>query len=696
MSDLPRHGVTRAARLARLPVGFAGRTALGTGKRLGGRPAELVSREIQQRTADQVFRVLGELKGGAMKVGQALSVFEAALPPEIAEPYRATLTRLQESAPPLPARSIHKVLAGDMGEQWRASFAGFDDQPAAAASIGQVHRAVWHDGRQVAVKVQYPGAGRALISDLHQLSRFARLFGVLMPGLDARPLLAELRDRVAEELDYRREAAAQRAFAAAYAGDPDVCVPGVVAVSDHVLVSEWLDGIPLARVIAGGTAAQRDRAGTVLIRFLFSGPARVGLLHADPHPGNFRLLRGGRLGVLDFGAVGRLPDGFPPVFGRVLRLMHEGGDLAELEDEFRSHGYLRDGVSIDLAALRAFLAPLAEPSRPESFRFSREWLHTETTRASALRSSSVLRRLNLPPSYLLIHRVLAAGLGVLCQLECDAPFRAEVLRWMPGYADPAEPAPQPRPACARSAPPAATAPPATANGHARSAPPATANGHAGSAPPARPQEQARSVPPAGAQEQARSVPPARAEPRERTAQPARPARPARPEQITWSYAQWRDIMAKLPRPEAPARFRAAFPDLAGWLESPWTAPPPFLAGQVFRLEEAIRDDRYVIRAELPGLDPGTDIEVTVEGRVLTIRAERRRQDDGPYRSEFRYGSLARAVRLPARVEAADVTARYDKGVLKVSVPVREVRQDGTRIPVQDADATPGQPPDQPG
>ena len=677
MSDLPRHAVTRSARLARLPVGFAGRTALGTGRRLGGRPAELVNLEIQERTAAQVFRVLGELKGGAMKFGQALSIFEAALPPEVAEPYRAALTRLQESAPPLPARAIHEVLAGDMGEQWRASFAEFDDEPAAAASIGQVHRAVWHDGRQVAVKIQYPGAGKALMSDFSQLSRFARLFGGLMPGLDVKPVLAELRERVAEELDYRLEGAAQEAFAAAYAGDADVCVPSVVCVSDRVLVSEWLDGIPLAAIIAGGTTAQRDRAGAMIIRFLFSGPARAGLLHADPHPGNFRLLADGRLGVLDFGAVDRLPDGFPPIFGRVLRLMHEGGDLARLEDEFRSHGYLLDGVGVDLAALRAFLVPLAEPSRAESFRFSREWLRTETMQSSALRSSSVLRRLNLPPSYLLIHRVLAAGLGVLCQLECEVPFRAEVLRWMPGYADPAKPAPA-----------------ATANGHAGSAPAATANGHAGSAPAARPREQAR------------SVQPARAKPRERTAPPAPSAGPVRPgqitpeqvtpEQITWSYVQWRDIMNKLPRPQAPARFRAMFPDLADWLESPWAGPPPFLAGQVFRLEEEIRDDRYVIRAELPGLDPENDIEVTVDGRILTIRAERRQQDQGPHRSEFRYGSLARTVRLPARVDAADVAARYDRGVLEVSVPVRAVKPEGTRIPVEDADAAPGQPPDQAG
>ena len=166
----------RGARLASLPLGFAGRATLGLGKRLGGSPAEQVSVELQQRAAEQLFRVLGELKGGAMKFGQALSLFESVLPEDVAAPYRAHLSRLQDAAPPMPTSRVHAVLARELGADWRKSFTELRPAfPAAAASIGQVHRAVWHDGRTVAVKVQYPGADEALRSDLRQIGRLSKV-----------------------------------------------------------------------------------------------------------------------------------------------------------------------------------------------------------------------------------------------------------------------------------------------------------------------------------------------------------------------------------------------------------------------------------------------------------------------------------------------------------------------------------------
>jgi predicted unusual protein kinase regulating ubiquinone biosynthesis (AarF/ABC1/UbiB family) len=435
VSEIPQRQSMRTARLASIPLGLAGRATLGLGKRLTGKSAEAVSAELQARTAEQLFAVLGQLKGGAMKFGQALSVFEAALPEENAAPYRAALTKLQESAPPMSAQVMHRVLAEQFGRTWRDRFVSFDDIPAAAASIGPVHRAVWADGRAVAVKVQYPGAGPALLADFNQLSRFARLFGRLSPGLDIKPLLAELKDRVLEELDYALEAQAQRQFAAAYDGDSEIYAPRVVASAPKVLVSEWMDGIPLATVIAEGTQTQRDRAGRLLALLHFSAPARAGLLHADPHPGNFRLLPDGRLGVIDFGAVARLPGGLPEPLGRLTRLTI-AGDTAAVVAALQAENFIRPGVEVDAERVLDYLRPMLAPLVNETFTFSREWMREEAARIADPRNEAARagRMLNLPPAYLLIHRVTLGSIGVLCQLGATAPYRSIVERWQPGFA----------------------------------------------------------------------------------------------------------------------------------------------------------------------------------------------------------------------------------------------------------------------
>jgi predicted unusual protein kinase regulating ubiquinone biosynthesis (AarF/ABC1/UbiB family) len=436
MSDIPQRRVARTAKLASLPLGVAGRATMGLGKRMTGRSSADVAAELQARTAEQLFTVLGELKGGAMKLGQALSVFEAALPEETAAPYREALTRLQEAAPPMRADVIHKVLDEQFGRRWRERFASFDDTPAAAASIGQVHRAVWNDGREVAVKLQYPGAGPALIADFTQLSRMARLFSRLSPGLEVKPLLAELKERVLEELDYGLEADAQRAFAAAYADDPQIAVPRVVASAPKVMVTEWMDGTPLSRVISSGTQEQRDRAGTLLAVLHYSAPARAGLLHADPHPGNFRILADGRLGVVDFGAVARLPGGYPEPLGRLTRMAVDRDGPAVL-DLMRAEGFVRPNVPLDAEQVMTYLGPIVEPLRTPTFTFSREWMREQAARVGDPRreEARIGRMFNLPPSYLLIHRVTIGSIGVLSQLGATAPFRELAERWQPGFAD---------------------------------------------------------------------------------------------------------------------------------------------------------------------------------------------------------------------------------------------------------------------
>ena len=431
-SEIPKKTTTRNAKLASIPLSVAGRGFVGIGRQLIGQSPEFAFADLQEKTAEQVFKVLGELKGGAMKFGQALSVFEAALPEEIAKPYRETLVKLQESAPPLPARVVHKVIAKELGEDWRDNFTEFNDVPAASASIGQVHRATWKDGRHVAVKIQYPGAAEALISDLNQIQRFSKIFQLFMPGLEMGPLLEELRARIIEEVDYRYEAEAQRKCFEAFADDPDIAIPKVVLAADRVLVSEWLEGTPLAKVIAKGTQAERNNAGIKLARFHFTAPTRAGLLHADPHPGNFRILSDGRLGVLDFGACNRLPNGFPEPFKRLLRNALEG-DAVALYEGFKEDGFILPEVDVDPQLVLDYLLPLVEPLRTPHFQYTREWLREQSARVGDPRNptAKIGFQLNLPPEYMLIHRVTLGTTGIFCQLRAAGNFRDEALSWFP-------------------------------------------------------------------------------------------------------------------------------------------------------------------------------------------------------------------------------------------------------------------------
>jgi predicted unusual protein kinase regulating ubiquinone biosynthesis (AarF/ABC1/UbiB family) len=447
MTELPRKAAARTARLAALPLGYAGRQAMGLGKRLGGRPAEVVLSEVQQRTAEQLFRTLGELKGGAMKFGQTLSVLEAALPDEVAAPYREHLTRLQDSAPPMPTSIVREQIARSLGEDWRDRLVHLEGAPAAAASIGQVHRGRWHDAvtggeREVAVKVQYPGAGDALMSDLRQLARVARGVAPAFPGLDIKPLVEELQARAADELDYHLEAEAQAAYAEAFVDDPDVVVPPVVAVGGEVLVTEWLESpYSLARLVREGSQEERDHYGRIFVTFLFDGPTRTGMLHADPHPGNFRVLPAadgglGQIGVLDFGAVARLPERhLPRAMGRLIRIASENS-ADDLVEGLREEGFIKERTRVDPQAVLDYLAPFIEPAEHETFRFTRAWMREQFERINNPRNPAftTATKLNLPSSYLLIHRTWLGGLGLLSQLEAEAPFRAIMEEHLPGFA----------------------------------------------------------------------------------------------------------------------------------------------------------------------------------------------------------------------------------------------------------------------
>ncbi|BBZ80018.1 ABC transporter ATP-binding protein [Mycolicibacterium anyangense] len=434
VADITRGRAARNAKLASIPVGFAGRAALGFGKRLTGKSKDEVNAELMEKAANQLFTVLGELKGGAMKVGQALSVMEAAVPEQFGEPYRDALTKLQKDAPPLPAAKVHRVLDGQLGTRWRERFSSFDDKPVASASIGQVHRAVWHDGRDVAVKIQYPGADEALRADLKTMQRMVSVFKQLSPGADVQGVVDELIERTEMELDYRLEAENQRAFAKAYQGDPHFIIPHVVASAPKVMITEWVEGVPMAQIIRSGTVEQRDLCGTRLLELTLGAPARVGMMHGDAHPGNFMLLDDGRMAVIDFGAVAPLPDGIPAELGEIIRLARDR-NYDELLPTMEKVGFIQKGEQVSAKEIDDMLRQYVEPMEVEVFHYTRKWLQKMAAANMSVSAEQLktARAMDLPAKLAIPLRVIASVTAISAQLDAHIPTKALTEQLVPGF-----------------------------------------------------------------------------------------------------------------------------------------------------------------------------------------------------------------------------------------------------------------------
>jgi predicted unusual protein kinase regulating ubiquinone biosynthesis (AarF/ABC1/UbiB family) len=436
VADIKRGRAARNAKLASLPVGIAGRAALGFGKRLTGTSKDEVNAELMDKAAQQLFTVLGELKGGAMKVGQALSVMEAAIPEQYGKPYREALTKLQREAPPLPAEKVHRVLDAQLGTKWRARFASFDDTPVASASIGQVHKAVWSDGREVAVKIQYPGADEALRADLKTMKRMISVLRQLSPGADVQGVVDELIERTEMELDYRLEADNQRAFAKAYEGHPHFVVPHIVASAPKVVIQEWIDGIPMSQIIREGTQEQRDLMGTRLFELTHDAPGRLGMMHGDAHPGNFMLMTGNRMGVIDFGAVAPLPDGLPIELGLTLRYAMNK-DYEQLLLTMERAGFIQKGEQVSTREIDDMLQQYVEPVEVEVFHYTRKWLQkmTAVNMDRSVAQIKTARQMDIPPKLAIPMRVIASIVAISCQLDANVPVKAIAAELVPGFAD---------------------------------------------------------------------------------------------------------------------------------------------------------------------------------------------------------------------------------------------------------------------
>lgn len=427
-----------------IKTGRIGRTAgvgglvAGQGiKWAGTRVANLArSEEAKQRKTDervaaiatQLARQLGQMKGAAMKIGQVLSTVELPeLSEEAQEEFRAALAELRDNAPTFSFEDVRGVIVSELGGQISDHFASFDEEAFAAASIGQVHRATTHEGDEVAVKVQYPGVAEAVEIDLRNLHLILRLVKRMAPGLDAKAVGGEIRERITEELDYELEAQNHRTIFRAYRDHPFVVIPRVHTglSSRRVLVTEYLDGRRFDEVTALDEAT-RDRFGEIVFRFFLSTRERTGMVLGDPHPGNYLLLADGNVGFLDFGLLRRVPPDHLELERTLAKAISERR-AEEVHALMSTLGYLPEPEEFDPEALldqvRTGAAWLFEPGFR---RLDPAYAHQLLEQGGSPRSPhyEAMKRQTMPPASLLMRRQEALVLVVLAQLRAGADWTA--------------------------------------------------------------------------------------------------------------------------------------------------------------------------------------------------------------------------------------------------------------------------------
>jgi predicted unusual protein kinase regulating ubiquinone biosynthesis (AarF/ABC1/UbiB family) len=434
---LPKGRVRRTAKVAGLAGGQAARGYATRAANLArgdeGRQAANERRQI--KAAEQIVDVLGQMKGAAMKVGQVASFIDfSGLPPEAQDTFQRKLAALRDSAPQVPFKDMRKVIESDYGERLKDVFADFEEEPLAAASIGQVYRARLHDGRRVAVKVQYPGVAQAVRADLQNLGLLLRAAKRMAPGLDPKAMAHEIRERMTEELDYEHEAQAQRAFARAWRGHPFVVIPDVVTSlsRERVLVSEWVDGLGFEEVRKLDQPA-RDRFGEIVFRFFFGSLYRMGHFSGDPHPGNYLLMADGRVAFMDFGMTKHIPPEQIEREAGVIRAALEGDAQALYEGFVEMGFYAADDPEVQPARLLEHMRALQGfYAEDRDFTITREYVARLMFDAGDPRSEywDLMKRGTLPPDALLARRMEGLTLGVLGQLSATANWHRIINEWL--------------------------------------------------------------------------------------------------------------------------------------------------------------------------------------------------------------------------------------------------------------------------